>query len=132
MCVWPHGAAHHFELSYCLKKKYSTFICFISETRVPRGGSEMGWRKAGAAGLKSSWFNGSGLAGELQALSQPSSQKFGRTNYPYCAVSSSTTLSFAFCHASAIHPWSRLLSTWPERFAVLRRGSGGDSPASHP
>lgn len=129
MCVWPHGAAHHFESSYCLKKKYSTFICFISETRVPRGGSE---RSAGAAGAKSSWFDGSVLAGELQALSQPSSQKFGRTNYPHCAVSSSTASSFAFCRASAIHPWSRLLSTRPERFAVLQRGSGGDSLMFHP
>lgn len=38
MCIWPCRAAHHFSSSYCLNKKYLVFICFVSETRVPRGG----------------------------------------------------------------------------------------------
>jgi len=40
MCIWPRGAAHRFASSCCFENKYSTFICFLSETRIPRGGLE--------------------------------------------------------------------------------------------
>lgn len=40
MCIWSCRAAHHFSSSYCLKKKYLVFICFVSENRVPCGGLE--------------------------------------------------------------------------------------------
>lgn len=103
MCIWPCRAAHHFSSSYCLKKKYLMFICFVSEPRVPREA----WRDGLVTSpscqgevqpvqrLSLSW----GISGVLPALQ-------AAVQMDYCAISSSATSSFAFCGDSAASLWS--------------------------
>lgn len=97
MCIWPCRAAHHFSSSYCLKRNT---LCLFASYQKPGSHVEL-WRDGlvtspGCQGevqpvqrLSLSW----GISGVLPALQS-------EVQMDCCSF------SFAFCHDSAVSPWS--------------------------